>query len=259
MTKLSLVSPVRCTSMVAFGSGRGTSVSVNSDAGIRPSVLPPRSTTTPCSVYATTFTSIISFCGAASCGSLYWSMSLLISSALASSSAAAAASASTAAVCACASACAWASSGFTACTGAGVAGVSAPPCAASGAGVVSAFWGVSLSWAAAVAAEDTGLSWSENMFNRLRDFYPCFLSSQSLPNPNRGNCKEGLQRGSEEVLLLEVTRSLPTEMPHTLASRQQVAGSATALKAYAPRKPRVNQVDLVIAARLLYLSLRSSW
>src|SRR5260370_1455849 len=35
--------------MVLFGSGRGISVSVNSAAGISPSVFPPRSTTTPCS------------------------------------------------------------------------------------------------------------------------------------------------------------------------------------------------------------------
>ena len=34
----------------ALGSGRGMSVSENSAAGIRPSVFPPRSTTTPCSV-----------------------------------------------------------------------------------------------------------------------------------------------------------------------------------------------------------------
>src|ERR1700682_3634361 len=75
--------------MVAFGSGRGMSVSENSAAGTRPSVFWPRSTTTPCSVYATTFTSIISFCAAGSWGSPYCSINLLISSEPAASSSAA--------------------------------------------------------------------------------------------------------------------------------------------------------------------------
>src|SRR5260370_1073741 len=80
IVKPSLCSPVRCTSIVLFGSGRGISVSVNSAAGISPSVFPPRSTTTPCSVYATTLTSMTSCEAAASCFSSYCSSSLLISS-----------------------------------------------------------------------------------------------------------------------------------------------------------------------------------
>src|SRR5713226_5497767 len=98
IVKPSLCSPVRCTSIVLFGSGRGISVSVNSAAGISPSVFPPKSTTTPCSVYATTLTSITSCDAAASCFSSYCSSSLLISSEPAASSSAAADSAS--AVCA---------------------------------------------------------------------------------------------------------------------------------------------------------------
>ncbi len=126
-------------------------------------------------------------------------MSLLISSALAASSAAAAASASAAAFCAWASAWAWASSGFTGATAAGAAGVD------------SGCWGASLSWAGAVAAEDTGLSWSENMFNRLRDVYPCFLSSQSLLIPNRGVARRGYNGAERTSTCFEVTRSLTTE------------------------------------------------
>src|SRR5207302_70786 len=93
IVKPSLFSPVRCTSMVLFGSGRGISVSANSAAGISPSVLPPRSTTTPCSVYATTLPSITSCDAAASCFSSYSWSSLLISSEPAASSSAAADSA----------------------------------------------------------------------------------------------------------------------------------------------------------------------
>src|SRR5216683_1217877 len=66
MVKPSLCSPVLCTSIVLFGSGRGISVSENSAAGTSPSVFPPRSTTTPCSVYATTLTSITSLDAAGS-------------------------------------------------------------------------------------------------------------------------------------------------------------------------------------------------
>src|SRR5262249_22151972 len=80
--------------MVAFGSGRGISVSANSAAGIKPSVFPPKSTTTPCSVYATTLTSSTSCEAAASCFSSNSYISLLISSKPTASSTSATASGS---------------------------------------------------------------------------------------------------------------------------------------------------------------------
>src|SRR2546421_9526528 len=125
IVKPSLCSPVRCTSMVLFGSGRGISVSANSAAGINPSVFPPRSTTTPCSVYATTLTSITSCDAAASCFSSYSCSSLLISSEPAASSSAAADSAS-AVTCAAAT-----SPDAPACSGVPAAGVSCPAFVAS--------------------------------------------------------------------------------------------------------------------------------
>src|SRR6202030_2520972 len=190
MLKPSLCSPVRCTSIVLFGSGRGISVSVNSAAGISPSVFPPRSTTTPCSVYATTLTSITSCDAAASCFSSYCSSSLLISSEPAASSSAVAVSASAACASrfASAAACAVAES-VDALVRSGVArgGVSCAVLAASACSVLEAgtaasaplssvefvsgcalFGEDSASGAGAAAAALAWLSWSENMVVGLR-------------------------------------------------------------------------------------------
>src|SRR5713226_9100311 len=177
IVKPSLCSPVRCTSIVLFGSGRGISVSVNSAAGIRPSVFPPRSTTTPCSVYATTLTSITSCDAAASCFSSYSSSSLLISSEPAASSAAAAASGSAA----CVSAAGFAFSDV-ATIGVSCPAIVASVCSVAAAGEVCSdafstvefvsgcvlFGVVSASGAGAAAAALDWLSWSENMVVGLR-------------------------------------------------------------------------------------------
>ena len=204
ITYPSLCSPVRCTSIVVFGSGLGMSVSENSTAGISPSDFCPMSTTTPCSVYATTFTSIISFCAAPSCGSLYCSISLLISSEPAASSAAAAASGSSAAVPA------WASLPCPSCPPAGAAGAvacsgrgspSACGTGAAGASSLAAFTAATVSLASAcvacasfaagfsvlsdsvagaAAADEDGLSWSGNMVDGLRED-----NFSSGPQPSR--------------------------------------------------------------------------
>src|SRR6266849_420421 len=141
-------------------------------------------------------------------------MSLLISSAPAASSAAAAASASVEAFCACASALAWASSAFTWVSGDGTAGPSAAAaCSLGAAGVASVCGVLSFSWTgvsagAAAAAEEVGLSWSENIFNCLRDLYPCFLSCQSLRNPYRGNARRVTTGQHGDADCVAVTRSL---------------------------------------------------
>src|SRR5216684_6358428 len=176
MVKPSLCSPVLCTSIVLFGSGRGISVSENSAAGTSPSVFPPRSTTTPCSVYATTLTSITSLDAAASCFSSYSSSSLLISSEPAASSAAAVVSGSAG----CVSAAGFASSeadaagvscaAFTAAAGS-LLGGAAGSAALSTVAFVSGFAPVgagSDSGAGAAAAALDRLSWSENMVVGLR-------------------------------------------------------------------------------------------
>jgi len=190
IVKPSLCSPVRWTSIVLFGSGRGISVSVNSAAGISPSVFPPRSTTTPCSVYATTLTSMTSCDAAASCFSSYCSSSLLISSEPAASSSAAAVSASAAcaSLFASAAACAAATSvDAPVRSGAAPAGFSCPAltvtaCSVAAGGAVCSvalstvefvsgcalFGAVSASGAGAAAAALAWLSWSENMVVGLR-------------------------------------------------------------------------------------------
>ena len=190
--KPSLCSPVRCTSMVLFGSGRGISVSANSAAGISPSVFPPRSTTTPCSVYATTLTSITSCDAAASCFSSYSCSSLLISSEPAASSSAAADSASAAFAARFASEVASAAATSVDApvrSGAPAEGVSCPALAvsedfAAAAGVICSavfstgefvsacvlFGVVSASGAVAAAAALVWLSWSVNMVVGLRKF-----------------------------------------------------------------------------------------
>ena len=176
MVKPSLCSPVLCTSIMLFGSVRGISVSENSAAGTSPSVFPPRSTTTPCSVYATTLTSITSLDAAASCFSSYSSSSLLISSEPAASSAAAVVSGSAA----CVSAAGFASSeadaagvscaAFTASAGS-LVGRATGSAALSTVAFVSGFalFGAgSDSGAGAAAAALDRLSWSENMVVGLR-------------------------------------------------------------------------------------------
>src|SRR6266852_816384 len=137
-------------------------------------------------------------------------MSLLISSAPAASSAAAAASASVEAFCACASAFTWVSGDGAAGT---TAGSAAAACSTGAAGVASVCGVLSFSWTgvsagAAAAAEEVGLSWSENIFNCLRDLYPCFLSCQSLRNPYRGNARRVTTGQHGDADCVAVTRSL---------------------------------------------------
>src|SRR6266446_6572429 len=199
MVKPSLCSPVLCTSIVLFGSGRGISVSVNSAAGISPSVLPPRSTTTPCSVYATTLTSITSCDAAASCFSSYSCSNLLISSEPAASSSAAADSASAACASWVASDLACAAATFVdapVCSGVPAAGVSRSALAASedsaaAAGAICSvafstgefvsvcvlFGAVSASGAGAAAAALEWLSYSVNMVVGLRKFASLWVAA----------------------------------------------------------------------------------
>src|SRR5882724_4647977 len=207
MVKPSLCSPVLCTSIVLFGSGRGISVSENSAAGTSPSVLPPRSTTTPCSVYATTLTSITSLDAAASCFSSYCSISLLISSEPAASSAAAVASGSAA----------WVSAAGLASSEADAAGVSCSALTASAGSVAggaagsvalstvafvsgSALFGAGSDSGAGAAAAALGrLSWSENMvigLRKMNSFWaaamrPPFSRINSLLVPYKGLVQGG--------------------------------------------------------------------
>src|SRR5215467_8135164 len=186
--------------MVAFGSGRGISVSANSAAGISPSVFPPRSTTTPCSVYATTLTSMISCEAAASCFSSNSFISLLISSEPAASSASAAASASAgASLCASpAGEAAGVSADATGPSGTGAegAGVSDPAsadsaCSVTEGAVSSGEIALLLGAGAAAAAMFDGFSWSKDMFGGLQKDTsdvaaarrPHILSHNSLRNP----------------------------------------------------------------------------
>ena len=195
MTKPSFVSPVRCTSIVAFGSGRGISVSANSARGNQALGLPAE--VHDHAVFGVGdhlhFNNFV--LRGASCGSPYCSISLLISSAPAASSAAAAASASTAAVCACVSACACASSALP--PSRARRQVPLPRRRSFGHGRRFVLLGSFAFLRGAAAADDTGLSGLKTCSIASGICIPVFCRVNPCRIPT-GVMQGGLQRGRED-------------------------------------------------------------
>jgi hypothetical protein len=76
--------------------------------------------------------------------------------------------------------------------------------------------------------------------SRLRDVYPCFKLSQSLPNPYRGDARR-VTTGQCRTLLLRSNSFTFTWMLRELRGSPHPIGS---FKAYPPPKPPVNQREL---------------